>query len=118
MHIVAIVEDVPVFVLLKILRTHLGRVGKTPPPRRGLQDLANYLPWQFLNESGYLWQAILTELGARLYACTDLLIENIEWDLKYSIPLCGFIGKVLHHGIKILKEDWEARHIFMTDCEL
>jgi hypothetical protein len=27
---------------------------------------------------------------------------------------CGFTGKVLRLGIKVLEEDWEARQIFMT----
>jgi hypothetical protein len=37
-----------------------------------------------------------------MYKCTKKLLE------------CGFTGKVLHIAIKILKEDWEARQIFMA----
>lgn len=45
------------------------------------------------------------------YICSGPM--NMDMCTKKLLE-CGFIGKVLHHGIKILKEDWEARHIFMT----
>jgi hypothetical protein len=31
-----------------------------------------------------------------------------------KLKMCGFRGKVLHLGLKILKEDWEHRQLFMT----